>query len=81
MGRFRAKTQNGTNGDEKMICQLNLKIEELAALYANSKISILTDNDRLYCPCCGEDLRNSQGSFYQLDYFYQLVDLNKTWNV
>jgi len=62
-----------------MICQLKLKIEEIASLYANGKISILAHYGELACECCGEKIKNSQGSVYSLDYFYQLVELESTW--
>ena len=66
-------------GVEIMNCKLNLKIGEIAKLYAQGKISILVNYGDLCCECCGEKIRNSQGSVYSLDYFYQLVDIEKTW--
>jgi len=62
-----------------MICQLNLKIGEVAKLYAQGKISILAHYGELACECCGQKIRNQGGSAYSLDYFYQLVDIEKTW--
>ncbi len=59
------------------LCLLKIKIGEIAKLYAQGKISILAHYGELACGCCGEKIRNSQGSVYSLDYFYQLVDIEK----